>query len=65
MYVPSFINIDWVVFELLITQIFTNYPLGGAFFLYFDEYLINYSSDFNEIFWKLFFYHFAHIFKVW
>ena len=32
MYVPSFSNIDRVVFELLITQIITNYPLGGAIF---------------------------------
>ena len=32
MYVPSFIKIDCVVFELLITQIFTDYPLGGATF---------------------------------
>ena len=32
MNVPSFINIDRVVFEQLITQIITNYPLGGAIF---------------------------------
>ena len=32
MYVPSFINIDRVVFELIITQILTNYPHGDAIF---------------------------------
>ena len=32
MYVPSFINIDRVVFEVLITQTITNYPLGGTIF---------------------------------
>ena len=32
MYAPSFINIDRVVFGLLITQIITNYPLDGAIF---------------------------------
>ena len=32
MYVPSFINIHRVVFDLLITQIITNYPLGGPVF---------------------------------
>ena len=55
MYVPSFIDIDRVVFELF----------WGRNILYFDEYLINYLTDFNEIFRKLFFHHFAHIFQVW
>ena len=32
MCVPSFININRVVFELLITQIVTNYPFGGTIF---------------------------------
>ena len=50
MYVPSFINIDRVVFELLITQIITNYPLGGTIFLILMNNLINYLTDFNKFF---------------
>ena len=32
MYVSSFINIDRVVFELLIIQVIANYPLAGTIF---------------------------------